>query len=203
MKKALLISSLLLLFLLTSCADNSVSTVITTDTSTEQLSNEIFFPTDNSTEQTTDNLTTEDSTTEIPKEILTEPITYSSAGIPIENAYYSLYLPASWDGKYISDMRFADGNTMIMNFREITSADSGSGGLLFSIVLSPAGTQYDSAAAKKLYNVYSSDGSFELYADYPASLQYSEDTAAAYNMLAADIDTVLKTLTASGGCVFE
>lgn len=132
----------------------------------------------------------------------TELVTYSAEGIPISNAYYSLKLPAEWNGHYLSATNYTD-NVMVMTFRELSSAESGAGGTLFSLALVPEGAGYEAAGMKKLQTLSDDDAdTYTLYAVYPADTQYTPQTQQQYALMQDQIDSVLKTLEPGAGFHF-
>lgn len=225
MKKTIcIILSVLSAAALASCGKTAVDPAPVTDVTapeeTERPS--IFFPPDTSAEETAEETTDSTETTLPPvgetaapvmaqtepdpgetRRPIEEEITYSSEGIPVENAYYSLRLPASWDEKYVKDISFGDNGSMITNFREKSSAEAGMGGMLFSLVLVPGDEDFTAPLYKHLKDINAFDGFYTLYIEYPTSPQYTDGTNAAYNALAGDINTVLDSLMAGEGCIFE
>ena len=132
----------------------------------------------------------------------TEQVTYSAEGIPISNAFYSLKLPAEWDGHYLRTTNYND-DVMIMTFREKSSADAGAGGKLFMLSMVPEGEAYDLPAVKKVHTLTGEIGSYTLYAVYPTDVQFTEQTWQQYDAMAQQINNILKTLEPGIGFRFD
>ena len=77
------------------------------------------------------------------------------------------------------------------------------GGHLFSIALMPETEDYTVFPSYDWLGVLKTpDGEFNMIVIYPTDVQFSEDTAAEYNEMAADIDRIIKTVKAAGGAEF-
>ena len=175
--------------------------------STTQAQESTTAPTESTTAVQTETTTAAPvSTTEKPDTASyikpTELVTYSAAGIPIANAYYSLKLPAEWNGHYLSTTSYTNDNVMILKFCEISSEESGKGGMLFSLALVPEGTDYKADSMKKLKTLSGDGETFTLYAVYPTDAQYTEQTQQQYTLMQEQIDRVLKTLEPGAGFHF-
>lgn len=131
----------------------------------------------------------------------TEAVTYSDAGIPISNAYFSLRLPASWDGHYRCETRY-DGDVMRVRFMERASAEAGWGGHLFTVALVPDGEEVVWPAYDTLHGMTDGTERYTLYAVYPTDVQFTEENAAQYNAMKEQIEAILKTLEPGEGYWF-
>ena len=131
----------------------------------------------------------------------TEAVTYSDAGIPISNAYFSLRLPAAWDGHYRCETRY-DGDVMLVRFMERASAAAGWGGHLFTVALVPDGEEVPWPAYDALHKMTDGTEHDTLYAVYPTDVQYTEENQAQYNAMKEQIGEILKTLEPGEGYWF-
>lgn len=201
MKYIIILSLMCFLLIFAGCSTGTdIATELTSELTT-YYTGPVTLPEETSVTEVS---TTGDETTESQeREYFTEDITYSDSGIPIENAYYSLYLPSSWNNRYISDISFDESGSMIMNFREKQNAEENGNGLLFSLILSSLSEGYDDPNAKILHKLYATDGAYELYFSLPSDKQYTDETAQNYNAMHADINSILNTISAAQGCIFE
>ena len=131
----------------------------------------------------------------------TEAVTYSDAGIPISNAYFSLRLPASWDGHYRCETKY-DGDVMRVRVMERASAEAGWGGHLFTVALVPDGEEVVWPAYDTLHGMTDGTERYTLYAVYPTDVQFTEENAAQYNAMKEQIEAILKTLEPGDGYWF-
>lgn len=131
----------------------------------------------------------------------TELVTYSEKGIPITNAYFSLRLPAEWDGDYYCATGY-NGNVMTVTFKERESAEAGAGGTLFMLSLVPEGTEYDLPSVKELSTLTDGSNAYTLYAVYPTDVQFSQEAEERYAAMSGQIDDILGTLEPGAGFLF-
>ena len=131
----------------------------------------------------------------------TDAVTYSDAGIPIANAYFSFRLPADWDGHYLCETSY-DGDVLTLRFRHRESADAGMGGTLFLLALTPEGEDCSAASRRQLHTLSDGDETFTLWLVEPTDVQFSEETAQQYAAMRAQIDGALETLEPGAGCRF-
>lgn len=195
---------------LASCKKNVETTSETLAESTSESTTAVITTvlpsetTDPTTQETTTNAkTTAAVTVPVSAQKVTEAVTYSAAGIPVANAFFSLYLPASWDGYYLSDTSFDEQNVMSVHFREFSSAESGYGGRLFSIVMVPSDVQYTSPNAYVLGYLHSPAASYTLFADYPSDVQYTEEAKSQYTSMKSEIGYILASVKAAAGFTLD
>lgn len=159
---------------------------------------------------------TEDTT--LPEETSAEETTFSdyavhdypagdtgmqSQPIRISNAYYTLTLPAEWNGLYFSDTSFTDSGIMMMNFRQLKSAEAGFGGALFTLALVPSGTELPYPQSRKLHTLYTQSGVYTLFCVIPSDVQYPAQFADEYRTMSAETDSVLSSLAPADGNSFS
>ena len=133
----------------------------------------------------------------------TEQVTYSEEeGIPVANAYFSLKLPAEWDGHYLTATNY-QGDVMVMRFREMDSAEAGEDGTLFSLALAPDGSDYAAENGKELYQLADGSDKYTLYVVYPAESQFAPEAREQYEAMKKQIASVLKTLEPGEGFRFQ
>lgn len=131
----------------------------------------------------------------------TEAVSYSSEGIPIANAYFSLRLPADWDGHYLCETNYTE-DVMFLRFRHRASSDAGAGGTLFQLALVPAEAEFDVPEGKNLHTLSDGSETYALYAVYPTDVQYAPDTEEEYLAMQRQIDGALATLEPAAGFRF-
>ena len=131
----------------------------------------------------------------------TELVTYSEEGIPISNAYFSLKLPASWDGFYRCTTNY-EGDVMTLTFKDKSSADAGADGTLFTLALVPEGASFTAEKAEKLKTLTGDSDEYTLYVYYPQDTAYTAQTKQQYETMQKQIDGALKTLEPGAGFRF-
>ena len=133
----------------------------------------------------------------------TEQVTYSEEeGIPVANAYFSLKLPAEWDGHYLTATNY-QGDVMVLRIREMASAEAGEDGTLFSLALAPDGSDYAAENGKELYQLADGSDKYTLYVVYPAESQFAPEAREQYEAMKKQIASVLKTLEPGEGFRFQ
>lgn len=133
----------------------------------------------------------------------TEQVTYSEEeGIPVANAYFSLKLPAEWDGHYLTATNY-QGDVMVLRIREMASAEAGEDGTLFSLALAPDGSDYAVENGKELYQLADGSDKYTLYVVYPAESQFAPEAREQYEAMKKQIASVLKTLEPGEGFRFQ
>ena len=133
----------------------------------------------------------------------TEQVTYSEEeGIPVANAYFSLKLPAEWDGHYLTATNY-QGDVMVLRIREMASAEAGEDGTLFSLALAPDGSDYAVENGKELYQLADGSDKYTLYVVYPAESQSAPEAKEQYEAMKKQIASVLKTLEPGEGFRFQ
>lgn len=118
----------------------------------------------------------------------------------IETQYYTLTIPASWDGKYICEQQDND-----LTFYELRSYNDGSGGMLFALSLQEDQEFLDfpgfyslGALIEALVDGEGNNHNSFLYyvvVSTPTDVQYSENGAEAYSEMSSDIDAILSSIT--------
>ena len=131
----------------------------------------------------------------------TEAVTYSAEGIPVSNAYFSLWLPSDWDGHFLCETNYS-ADVMLLRFRNRECADAGTEGTLFTLALVPDGALFDAAEITKLRMLSDDTDTYALYAVYPTETQYSEETEARYVLMQEEIDAIWDTLEPGDGFHF-
>ena len=135
--------------------------------------------------------TAEDKTSEAP-----------SQGITVEGFYYTVTLPADWQGRY-TKYDTEEGDCRYDVFCHSASMTEEGGGHLFSICLISGAEDYTVFPSYDYLGVLKTpDGEFNMVVTYPTDVQFSEDTAAEYNDMADDINRIIKTVKAMGGAEF-
>lgn len=125
----------------------------------------------------------------------------SEQEITVEGHCYTVALPDEWQGRYTRE-DITDGGSIYDAFYQSASM-SEEGGHLFSIALMPETEDYTVFPSYDWLGVLKTpDGEFNMIVIYPTDVQFSEDTAAEYNEMAADIDRIIKTVKAAGGAEF-
>lgn len=165
------------------------------------------------TETTTETETETETQTEIETQTETVAETVENKiGDTISTDYYSISVPASWNGKYSYEVRENyDNEGYSINVRHKDSYGIGYGGLLFSI---------------NMYSVAQGDGQFiideqpvpveylgvlkvpgaedfDVIVMFPSDAQFSDGTMDEYYELFNSNDSVFKTFTATNGATFE
>ena len=154
-----------------------------------------------------DETTAAETTTEAPETEVyirpTEQVTYSEEeGIPVANAYFSLKLPAEWDGHYLTATSY-QGDVMVMRVRELSSAEAGKDGTLFSLALAPDGSDYAAENKKELYTLADGTDSYTLFVVYPDGEQFTPETKQQYEAMQKQTASILKTLEPGEGFRFQ
>ena len=135
--------------------------------------------------------TAEDKTSEAP-----------SQGITVEGFYYTVVLPADWQGRY-TKYDTEEGDCSYDVFCHSASMTEEGGGHLFSICLISGAEDYTVFPSYDYLGILKTpDGEFNMVVTYPTDVQFSEDTAAEYNDMADDINRIIKTVKAMGGAEF-
>ena len=132
----------------------------------------------------------------------TEQVTYSEEeGIPVANAYFSLKLPAEWDGHYLTATNY-QGDVMVLRIREMASAEAGEDGTLFSLALAPDGSDYAVENGKELYQLADGTDRYTLYVVYPDGDPYTAKARQQYEAMQKQIASILRTLKPGEGFRF-
>lgn len=131
----------------------------------------------------------------------TELVTYSDAGLPVSNAYFSLKLPTSWDGHFRCTTNY-EGDVMTLTFKEKSSVEAGADGTLFTLALVPEGAEFTVSKAEKLKTLNGESDQYTLYIYYPQENAYNEKTQQQYTAMQKQIDDALKTLEPGPGFRF-
>ena len=125
-----------------------------------------------------------------------------SQGITVEGFYYTVTLPADWQGRY-TKYDTEEGDCRYDVFCHSASMTEEGGGHLFSICLISGAEDYTVFPSYDYLGILKTpDGEFNMVVTYPTDVQFSEDTAAEYNDMADDINRIIKTVKAMGGAEF-
>lgn len=170
-------------------------------------------------EETTQATTVEETVLVTETETVTEteiettvPTTEAKAEEIINTDYYSITIPASWQGKYtykITNVEGNDGYSLSMCHKD--SYGVGYGGKLFIIslfsveegsgkeLIENAPVPIDYLGVLKVPGV----GDFDVIVAFPSDAQFNDSTMDGYNELYNANESVYKTLTPTNGATFE
>ena len=199
---------LTLIFVCSLCSCAKVKTEIyedgTSDTTDDAY--QIFTPPPVTEETTLPETTSAEETTFSDYAVHDYPVSdtdMQSQPIQISNAYFTLTLPAQWNGLYFSDTSFTDDGIMMINFRQLKSAEAGFGGTLFTLALVPSGTALPYPQSRKLHTLYTQSGVYTLFCLTPSDIQYPAQFADEYRTMSAETDSVLSSLAPAEGNSFS
>lgn len=120
--------------------------------------------------------------------------------------YYSLTIPASWNGKY--DLECSEMPVYGYSAAFYESVDHGSinGGFLFSIELYIDETdytkyipEYDVLGSVSVYRI----GSYNVIVRYPSDVQFDESRREEYTQMADDVPAILQSIVFNSECEFS
>lgn len=134
---------------------------------------------------------------EVPAE--EEPDEPQTNSIVIENEYYSVTLPDSWDGLYCDEHR----DNGRISFYEINAYEAGFGGHVFSITLQDS--DYTYLPAFQILGKLTTRGGkvYDVVALFPTDVQAMDGHFEEYSILYEQTDTILDSFTPQPGCHFE
>ena len=125
----------------------------------------------------------------------------SSLGWVFRTDYFELAGEGSW-----SDWLYSSRDGRQWDFCHKASADAGYGGSLFGITLYESGHEeeyHELPAYRVLGELETAEGErYDVVADFPTDVQFSEETREEYYQLREDVDAVLDTFTPAEGCQF-
>ena len=129
-----------------------------------------------------------------------EPGEAVALGWILQTAYYDLTVDWAWSWSYTCS---EDGR---LDVYHQASADAGYGGSLFGIALYESGheEEYDYLPAYRvLGELETAEGErYDVVADFPTDVQFSEETREEYYQLRENVDAVLDTFAPAEGCQF-
>ena len=125
----------------------------------------------------------------------------SSLGWVFRTDYFELAGEGSW-----SDWLYSSRDGRQWDFCHKASADAGYGGSLFGITLYESGHEeeyHELPAYRVLGELETAEGErYDVVADFPTDVQFSEETREEYYQLRENVDAVLDTFTPAEGCQF-
>ena len=129
----------------------------------------------------------------------------------IDTDYYSITIPASWQGEYTYDIREGENGSYNLTVRHKDSYGTGYGGMLFSIsmysvaegngkqIIEEQPIPIDYLGVLKLPN----GGEFDMIVTFPTDLQCPFESIDVYNEFYEEGKSVYKTFTSTNGATFE
>ena len=132
------------------------------------------------------------------KEPITEP---TVPEIVVETKYYTVTLPESWGESCVYEVFPADEegpDALVLYEKE--SHNTEYGGHLCTILLIPHGEDYSYYPAYEWVGVLETpEGDLDIVVLYPTDVQFSEDTADAYNRLVQNVADAINSLRPRDG----
>ena len=141
----------------------------------------------------------------------TVPTTEAKAEEKIDTDYYSIAIPAEWQGEYTYDIREGENGSYNLTVRHKDSYGTGYGGMLFSIsmysvaegngkqIIEEQPIPIDYLGVLKLPN----GGEFDMIVTFPTDLQCPFESIDVYNEFYEEGKSVYKTFTSTNGATFE
>lgn len=129
-----------------------------------------------------------------------QPSTATASDTVFETDYYTLTIPASWDGKYTYEQ---DGSNL--TFYELESYNNGWGGKLFGISLREDEEFFDfpgyysMGALVELNDGLAPGFLYYVVISTPTDVQFSDDAAETYTEMNNSIDSILASISVKGG----
>ena len=128
------------------------------------------------------------------------PGTETKSDTVLETDYYTITIPASWDGRYTYEQ---DGNNL--TFYEVSSYENGWGGKLFGISLREDEEflefpgYYSMGALVELVDGTAPNFLYYVSVSTPTNVQFSDDAAETYTEMYESKDTILDSLSTKDG----
>ena len=118
-------------------------------------------------------------------------------GIQVEGKYFTLTLPESWKDKYYEN-EIENEYGYYMEFIEKTSSDTQYGGWLFSIAI-PDEATFDEPSYNYIGQINIDGKEKTMIVVWPTDVQFSEETAEAYQLLAETSEDVITSVEPNEG----
>ncbi len=114
----------------------------------------------------------------------------------VETDLYDLMIPSSWQSLVNIEKRDGEYNDYTLGFYHNASASAGVGGHLFSICMYPDDSYKDLPAYKYMGRlVFKQAEPYEIVVIYPTDVQFTDATSSEYQLLKADIESVIQSFT--------
>ena len=120
-----------------------------------------------------------------------------ATGIQVKGKYFTLTLPESWKDKYYEN-EIENEYGYYMEFIEKTSSDTQYGGWLFSIAI-PDEATFDEPSYNYIGQINIDGKEKTMIVAWPTDVQFSEETAEAYRLLAETSEDVITSIEPNEG----